>query len=83
MEGGQTVSPLSTHTLHGKLDVQVGKHSTPGGHRNANEAMKFTGHETIIGTDEVSFSSSGGSKPSTPKARGKQYHVHPTSETIL
>lgn len=83
MEGGQTASPLSTHTLHGKLDVPVGKHSTPGGHRNANGAMKFTGHDTIIETDEVSFSSSGGSKPSTPKARGKQYHVHPTSETIL
>ena len=42
------MSSLSTHTLHGKLDVPVGKHSTPGGHRNANGAMKFTGHDTII-----------------------------------
>lgn len=79
MQEGHTGSPLLTH--QGKLDVPSGMYSSPV-HRNANGAMKFA-HDTIVETDELSFSSGGGSKPSTPKARKKQHHAHPTSETIL
>lgn len=82
MESGQAVSPLSAQT-HKKLDISTGVYANTAGHRNANGPMKFSGHETIIETDELSFSSGGGSKPSTPKARGKQHHVYPTSETTL
>ena len=83
MEACQTGSPLQTHTHRGKLDVPVGLFSSPViGHRNANGAMKF-GHDPIVEADEMSFSSGGGSKPSTPKPRKKQHPVHPTSETIL
>ena len=81
LEASQTGSPLVTH--QGKLDIPGGLFSSPVvGHRNANGAMKF-GHDTIIEADELSFSSGGGSKPSTPKARKKQHPAHPTSETIL
>lgn len=74
-------SPLNVH--HGKLDVPHGIHSTSlTGHRNANGAMKI-GHETIIEADELSFSSGGGSKPTTPKSRRKHHPGHPPSETIL
>ena len=83
METDQTALPSPKHAHQGKLDVPVGLFSSPViGHRNANGAMKF-GHDPIIETDELSFSSGGGSKPSTPKSRKKQHPLHPTSETIL
>ncbi|XP_067032893.1 potassium voltage-gated channel subfamily A member 1-like [Acropora muricata] len=82
MESDQAVSPLSVHT-HKNLDFSTGVYANTAGHRNANGSMKFSGPEAIIEADELSFSSGGGSKPSTPKVRGKQHHLYPTSETTL
>ena len=80
-EEGSTGSPLS---MQRKKLIPGGVYASPVtvGHRNANGAMKV-GHETIVETNELSFSSGGDSKPSTPKSQKKHHPVHPTTETIL
>lgn len=78
------MTPKDSPLLSAKLDVPAGQYSSPiVAHRITNGAMKF-GHDTIVETDELSHSSAGSSKPSTPKARRKQHPPPPpTSETIL
>ena len=76
-----TDSPART----AKLEFPAGQHSSPiVAHRITNGAMKF-GHDPIIETEELSHSSGGSSRASTPKGRRKQHlpPAPPTSETIL